>query len=167
MATSTTPSTSNTSGPRKSTSTSSPTGSRKLRWSVPLVDVSTNRWLDNQHSVGLSLQMLIREAIQRDGYNDVFNKPVEQLPRRGRPPQADPADEAEQAVEAEQADGWSQDSGQEIGSRDAQGDAPALRVARGSDAPPPVDEPQADEPQPQPGESTQVDMDDIFSRRAR
>lgn len=161
MATSTTPSTSNTSGARKSTSTSSPTGSRKLRWSVPLVDVSTNRWLDNQHSVGLSLQMLIREAIQRDGYNDVFNKPVEQLPRRGRPPQADPADEAEQA------DGSPQGSAQEIGSRDAQGDAPALRVARGSDAPPPVDELQADEPQPEPGESTQVDMDDIFSRRTR
>lgn len=161
MATSTTPSTSNTSGARKSTSTSNPTGSRKLRWSVPLVDVSTNRWLDNQHSVGLSLQMLIREAIQRDGYNDVFNKPVEQLPRRGRPPQADPADEAEQA------DGSPQGSAQEIGSRDAQGDAPALRVARGSDAPPPVDELQADEPQPEPGESTQVDMDDIFSRRTR
>ena len=60
---------------------------RRLRWSVPAVDVSTNRWLDLQHDVSHSLQLLIRESIQRDGYIDVVNRPIEQLPRRGRPPQ--------------------------------------------------------------------------------
>jgi hypothetical protein len=42
-----------------------------------------------QYDISRSLQLLIRESIQRDGYIDVVNRPVEQLPRRGRPPQAD------------------------------------------------------------------------------
>jgi hypothetical protein len=59
---------------------------RRLRWSVPRADVSTNRWLDTQYDISQSLRLLIRESIQRDGYIDVVNRPVEQLPRRGRPP---------------------------------------------------------------------------------
>ncbi|WP_026820005.1 hypothetical protein [Arthrobacter castelli] len=59
---------------------------RRLRWSVPAVDVSTNYWLDKQENISRSLQLLIRESIQRDGYLDVVNRPVDQLPRRGRPP---------------------------------------------------------------------------------
>lgn len=62
---------------------------RRLRWSVPRADESTNRWLDGQHDISRSLQLLIRESIQRDGYIDVVNRPVEQLPRRGRPPLSD------------------------------------------------------------------------------
>lgn len=58
---------------------------RRLRWSVPAVDGSTNRWLDLQNGISHSLQLLIRESIQRDGYIDVVNRPVEQMPRRGRP----------------------------------------------------------------------------------
>lgn len=61
---------------------------RRLRWSVPRADESTNRWLDAQYDISRSLQLLIRESIQRDGYIDVVNRPVEQLPRRGRPPQS-------------------------------------------------------------------------------
>ncbi|MFI9629237.1 hypothetical protein [Streptomyces sp. NPDC052042] len=61
---------------------------RRLRWSVPQADTSTNQWLDLQHDISRSLQLLIRESIQRDGYIDVVNRPVEQLPRRGRPPQS-------------------------------------------------------------------------------
>ncbi|WP_424863001.1 hypothetical protein [Streptomyces sp. MMS24-I29] len=61
---------------------------RRLRWSVPQADASTNQWLDLQHDISRSLQLLIRESIQRDGYIDVVNRPVEQLPRRGRPPQS-------------------------------------------------------------------------------
>lgn len=63
-----------------------PAEPRRLRWSVPRADESTNRWLDVQHDISRSLQLLIRESIQRDGYIDVVNRPVEQLPRRGRPP---------------------------------------------------------------------------------
>ncbi len=59
---------------------------RRLRWSVPAVDVSTNRWLDHQENISRSLQLLIRESIQRDGYIDVVNRPVEQLPLRSPAP---------------------------------------------------------------------------------
>jgi len=60
--------------------------SRKLRVSIPAADVSVLQWLDAQASLADSLRALIRESIQRDGYIDVAFKPVEQLPRRGRPP---------------------------------------------------------------------------------
>ncbi|MFE4332489.1 hypothetical protein ACFRQM_24615 [Streptomyces sp. NPDC056831] len=43
-------------------------------------------WLDEQENISQSLRLLIRESIQRDGYIDVVYKPVDQLPRRGRPP---------------------------------------------------------------------------------
>lgn len=59
---------------------------RKLRWTVPAVDVSVIEWLDTQYDVSQSLRALIRESIERDGIIDVFYKPVEKQPRRGRPP---------------------------------------------------------------------------------
>ena len=68
-----------------------PGESRKVRWTVPAADASVAEWLDVQHNVSLSLRQLIRESIQRDGYIDVAYRPVGQLPRRGRPPQADAA----------------------------------------------------------------------------
>ncbi|MFK0179635.1 hypothetical protein ACIQVR_27115 [Streptomyces xanthochromogenes] len=43
-------------------------------------------WLNEQADISQSIRLLIRESIQRDGYIDVFYKPVDQLPRRGRPP---------------------------------------------------------------------------------
>lgn len=59
---------------------------RKVRWTVPAVDTSVIEWLDQQENISHSLRQLIRDSIQRDGYVDVFYKPVDQLPRRGRPP---------------------------------------------------------------------------------
>ncbi|MFD4576725.1 hypothetical protein ACFWNK_30710 [Streptomyces sp. NPDC058417] len=59
---------------------------RKVRWTVPAADTSVIEWLNKQTDISQSLRLLIRESIQRDGYVDVFYKPVEQLPRRGRPP---------------------------------------------------------------------------------
>ncbi len=59
---------------------------RKIRWTVPAADTSVIEWLDQQENISQSLRLLIRESIQRDGYVDVYYKPVEQLPRRGRPP---------------------------------------------------------------------------------
>ncbi|MFD9868504.1 hypothetical protein ACFXI8_27050 [Streptomyces niveus] len=59
---------------------------RKLRWTVPAADTSVIEWLNGQADISQSLRLLIRESIQRDGYIDVYYKPVEQLPRRGRPP---------------------------------------------------------------------------------
>lgn len=59
---------------------------RRVRLTVPAADESTQRWLDLQDDQSVSMRLLIRESIERDGYIDVMNKPVEQLPRRGRPP---------------------------------------------------------------------------------
>lgn len=59
---------------------------RKVRWTVPAADTSVIEWLNVQADISQSLRLLIRESIQRDGYIDVFYKPVDQLPRRGRPP---------------------------------------------------------------------------------
>ncbi|MFD7661326.1 hypothetical protein [Streptomyces sp. NPDC059788] len=59
---------------------------RKVRWTVPAADTSVIEWLNEQADISQSIRLLIRESIQRDGYIDVFFKPVDQLPRRGRPP---------------------------------------------------------------------------------
>lgn len=59
---------------------------RKVRWTVPAADTSVIDWLNEQADISQSIRLLIRESIQRDGYIDVFYKPVDQLPRRGRPP---------------------------------------------------------------------------------
>ncbi|MFE5864508.1 hypothetical protein [Streptomyces virginiae] len=59
---------------------------RKVRWTVPAADTSVIEWLNEQADISQSIRLLIRESIQRDGYIDVFYKPVDQQPRRGRPP---------------------------------------------------------------------------------
>ncbi|MGW0536358.1 hypothetical protein [Streptomyces sp. NPDC003032] len=53
---------------------------------MPAADTSVIEWLGQQADISQSIRLLIRESIQRDGYIDVFYKPVDQLPRRGRPP---------------------------------------------------------------------------------
>lgn len=60
---------------------------RRIRFTVPAMDVSSLEWLDAQDDPSVSLRLLIHEAIEREGYVDVMNKPVERQPRRGRPPQ--------------------------------------------------------------------------------
>lgn len=67
---------------------------RKVRWTVPAIDISVSRWLDVQVSISNSLSALIRDSIERDGYVDVIHRPVEQLPRRGRPPQGESTERA-------------------------------------------------------------------------
>lgn len=57
----------------------------RMRLTVPAADVSVIEWLEQQDDVSGSVRALIRSSIERDGYTDVLNRPVEQLPRRGRP----------------------------------------------------------------------------------
>lgn len=57
----------------------------RTRLFIPPADVSVIRWLNGQDNVSASLRLLIRDSIERDGYVDVVNRPVEQQPRRGRP----------------------------------------------------------------------------------
>ncbi|SIO87037.1 hypothetical protein BQ8420_14785 [Nocardiopsis sp. JB363] len=60
-----------------------------MRLTVPAADESSQAWIDLQDDPSTSMRMLIRESIQRDGYVDVVNRPVEQQPRRGRPPKGE------------------------------------------------------------------------------
>lgn len=74
--------------------------SERKRLSIPKVDQSSLEWWAAQHDVGLSVRMLIRAEIERNGYADVAFQPVAQLPRRGRPPgQTEVSDEAPEPVQ--------------------------------------------------------------------
>lgn len=86
---------------------------RRVRLTVPAVDVSTQQWLDLQDDASVSMRLLIRESIERDGYVDVMNKPVEQLPRRGRPPQTETRTAESATKDEEQV--FSDDTAQEAG----------------------------------------------------
>lgn len=58
----------------------------RRRISIPQVDTSTQRWWEAQDDPSVSIRLLIREEIEKNGYVDKLNHPVEQQPRRGRPP---------------------------------------------------------------------------------
>ena len=58
----------------------------RFRVSVPSADQSVLAWLAAQDNVSVSVRLLVRDAIERDGYCDVLTRPVTQQPRRGRPP---------------------------------------------------------------------------------
>ena len=57
----------------------------RFRVSVPAADEAVLVWMNLQDNPSLSLRMLIRESIERLGYVDVINRPVDKLPTRGRP----------------------------------------------------------------------------------
>ncbi|UJW28814.1 hypothetical protein L3Q67_26500 [Saccharothrix sp. AJ9571] len=151
---------------------------RRLRWSVPAADVSTNRWLDGQENISRSLQLLIRESIQRDGYIDVVNRPVEQLPRRGRPPSAT-GDLADARIAERNEDGES--DGHHVAAEGARAQGPirdqtAEHEARSDSKPaatissPQVEHETAPPRETQPPSTTSapdgpLDMDAIFSNR--
>lgn len=63
-----------------------PTAPLRTRLFIPAADASTIQWIENQENVSVSLRTVIHEVIERCGYGDVFNRQVEQQPRRGRPP---------------------------------------------------------------------------------
>lgn len=69
---------------------------QRFRVSVPAADEAVLAWMALQDNPSLSMRMLIRENIERNGYIDVVNRPVVQLPKRGRPL----GSEEDQAVEA-------------------------------------------------------------------
>lgn len=58
---------------------------QRFRVNVPAADEAVLAWMALQDNHSLSVRMLIRESIERHGYIDVVNKPVDQLPKRGRP----------------------------------------------------------------------------------
>jgi hypothetical protein len=60
--------------------------SERKRISIPKADESSLAWWDEQKDPGLSVRLLIRNEIERNGFSDTAFRPVAQLPRRGRPP---------------------------------------------------------------------------------
>lgn len=58
---------------------------QRFRVNVPVADEAVLAWMGVQDNHSLSVRMLIRESIERHGYIDVMNRPVDQLPKRGRP----------------------------------------------------------------------------------
>ena len=76
--------------------------SRRFRVSVPDADESVLEWIGAQSDLSASVRALIRDAIERNGYRDATCYPVQQQPRRGRPPkQAEQVDQAEQSEQSE------------------------------------------------------------------
>ena len=80
--------------PRRFTGTVPRPQSRRFRFSVPEADESVLAWIGAQSDLSASVRSLIREAIERHGYRDATCYPVQQQPRRGRPPKL--TDQAEQ-----------------------------------------------------------------------
>lgn len=69
---------------------------KRFRVSVPETDESVLAWIGAQSDLSNSVRALIRESIERNGYRDATCYPVQQQPRRGRPPKN--TDEAEDAI---------------------------------------------------------------------
>lgn len=86
--------------PRRFTGTVPRPQSRRFRVSVPDADESVLAWIGAQSDLSASVRSLIREAIERHGYRDATCYPVQQQPRRGRPPKL-----TEQAEQLETVDG--------------------------------------------------------------
>lgn len=65
-------------------------------------DATTNQWWEAQENPSISMQLLIREEIERNGFTDKLNAPVAQLPRRGRPPrgEGEPQEQFEYQIES-------------------------------------------------------------------
>lgn len=85
--------------PRRFTGTVPRPQSRRFRVSVPDADESVLAWIGAQSDLSASVRSLIREAIERHGYRDATCYPVQQQPRRGRPPKL-----TEQVVQVDQAE---------------------------------------------------------------
>lgn len=83
--------------PRRFTGTVPRPQSRRFRVSVPEADESVLAWIGAQSDLSASVRSLIREAIERHGYRDATCYPVQQQPRRGRPPK--PTEQAELTID--------------------------------------------------------------------
>ena len=61
----------------------------RYRFAVPTQDASVHAWLESQMNMSMSLRLLIKEDIMRNGCTDMTCRTVEQIPKRGRPSTTD------------------------------------------------------------------------------
>lgn len=78
--------------PKRFTGTVPRPKSHRFRISVPEADESVLVWIGAQSDLSASVRSLIREAIERHGNRDATCYPVQQQPRRGRPPKLETID---------------------------------------------------------------------------
>ncbi|WP_030568511.1 hypothetical protein [Streptomyces aureocirculatus] len=150
---------------------------RKVRWTVPPADTSVIEWLNEQADISQSVRLLIRESIQRDGYIDVFYKPVEQLPRRGRPPleSSEQREDDEAVTERRPVDRPAQPQSGVADEAEVDTDAVVEKTAPAPVAQPepvsaPVEtaeEPVANAPSPAPEPPKQASIDEIMASTRR
>lgn len=67
-------------------SSSTPSVVARKRILIPASDRAVHAWWAAQEDPAVSFRLLVRESIEREGIVDPLNRPVSQLPRRGRPP---------------------------------------------------------------------------------
>lgn len=53
----------------------------RYRFSVPEQDAAVHEWIKNQLNVSMSLRMLIKEDVNKNGYSDVTCRVVREIPR--------------------------------------------------------------------------------------
>lgn len=114
---------------------------RRFRVTVPADDESVIEWLDCQHSVSMSLRMLVRAAIEAYGMRDYFateSGEITQRPKRGRPARDESVQQ--QTVQAPQVDA----------------DKPAKRSAEPVEEAPVKDIPVEEAPKPVPTKHVQA-----------
>lgn len=127
----------------------------RFRVSVPAADEAVVAWMELQDNPSLSVRMLIRESIERQGYIDIVNRPVSQLPRRGHP-----AGSAEEAAAVEEGVPEAQPQIPISASAPKPGAVVPAPVHQSQPAPA-VPAPALHEPEQSAGE--QLDVNDIFS----
>lgn len=77
----------------------------RKRVSYPEADSTTQQWWDAQADPSVSVRLLLRADVERNGYTDVMNRPVVQLPKRGRPAGSGASDDLGDELDAgEQGD---------------------------------------------------------------
>lgn len=147
-----------------------PRQSHRFTLRVPAADTSVSAWWAAQDDASASVRKLVRDEIQRHGLTDTANRPVSQLPKRGRPSFAErvlePDDDMAAALEAPSADPaelTDADLDRALESLAAQ---PSARAAAGTAHPAANSPESADAPEQAPPEDiaqgAQVDMDAIF-----
>ena len=52
---------------------------KRYRVSVPEDDESVIEWIESQHNISMSVRQLIHESIVKNGYSDIFCKPIGSL----------------------------------------------------------------------------------------
>ncbi|WP_347110551.1 hypothetical protein AAHB33_07315 [Paenarthrobacter sp. S56] len=124
---------------------------RRYRLNVPSADEAVAAWMEMQDNQSLSIRMLIRESIERNGYVDIVNRPVVQLSDGGRVP------EPARAVAVTPAPA-------------AEGTGPAPERPPAQTGPPGQEGPQPELPEQASGgqaSGSQVDVNDLFAQLRR